>query len=225
MALTIPAGTGIAALAFTLTGDPEPMYCTFGVQPVAGPMSTAHAQRIAAAWQTQGLTKQSNETKLLGCTIRTRQDGGGDTVETYLFATPPAGGMADSAMPPNVAVVAEKRTALAGRRNTGRMFVPGVPSGDDDSAGRLAASRITGWNTVLAAFLSALGAAASGTGPTAQAPVTMVLLHGNLTTTTRIRSGDTTTVTTVRGAAGALPTPVTSLTVDPIVGTQRRRLR
>lgn len=225
MALTIPAGYGIASWGFATAGDPERMYCTMGIHPVSGPFDSTHLNRMETAWRiaTGPLTRQVTPYALVELTARMTADGGGTSVFSKAANSP--GGMADTAMAPNCAVIIEKRTALGGRRGTGRMFVPGVPQGDDDSDGRLASSRITGWNTAFAAFLTALLAAPSGSGAAAEKPLTPYLFHGNTTTTTRTRSGGTTTVTTVEGAAGPAPTEITGFQVDPVIGTQRRRLR
>lgn len=99
--------------------------------------------------------------------------------------------------PPNVAYIVKKTTALAGARNRGRCYMPGMPEADVDENGRLAGAFITGVNGLLATFFAAINADA--------AVDTMTLVH-----TTESGGGDT---------------PITALTVQPVCGTQRPRLR
>jgi len=225
MALSIPAGYGIGSWGFSTAGDPERMYVTMGVHPDSGPFDDAHLRRMSTSWgaATGPSARQGSLYSLVEVTARITQDGGGTSVFTRASAIP--GLIAGPCFPPNCAVIIEKRTALGGRRGVGRMFVPGIVESEDDQDGRLAVSRITAWNAAFASFLTLLKAAPSGSGATAEKPVTPYLFHGNATTTTRVRSGGTLTVTTTEGAAGPPPDEITSFSCDPVLGTQRRRLR
>lgn len=223
--LTIPVGDGVCSWGFRTAGDPETMYCTIGVRPVVGPFDAAHLFRLEECARLGLLPRMSNEYSLVETTVRIQQDGGGSSVFTRTPVSARVGAVVDSAMAPNCAVLIEKRTILGGRRGTGRMFVPGVPQGEDDSAGRLAASRIGNWTSTLGVLLAKFTEAAGSPAGPAEKPLTPLLFHGNATTTTRTRSGGTTTVTVTEGAAGPSPTTITGFTVDALIATQRRRMR
>jgi hypothetical protein len=123
------------------------------------------------------------------------QDGG--EALTGIDASTALGGAGGASVPANVAALIHKRTARGGRRGRGRMYLPWwIQESDVDERGAISSTTIGFMNTALATWLADL--AADG--------CPMVVLHDP-----------------GRTPAGA-PDVVTSLTVDPIVGTQRRRL-
>lgn len=100
-------------------------------------------------------------------------------------------------LPANVAAIIQKQSGLAGRRNRGRMYFPYLDETRVDQSGRLGASYQTDFQTAADAIYTVMT-------PLGSANLeTPVLLHSEAPTT---------------------PTVVTSLTVSPIVATQRRRL-
>jgi hypothetical protein len=99
--------------------------------------------------------------------------------------------------PQNVSFLAKKATAFAGKAFRGRMYLPCVVEGIVDNNGIVGASTITAMNLRLTNLLSNLASALAF-------PAPMVLLHSNPLID---------------------PTTVTSLTMDTMVATQRRRLR
>jgi hypothetical protein len=101
---------------------------------------------------------------------------------------------------PNVAVVLAKNTALAGRQYRGRMFAPpcNIDELDVGQDGVIQSSALSALNTSCALIRSTLEAA--GFGP--------VIFHAPPL------SGPTPT-----------PTDITSITVTPLVGSTRRRIR
>lgn len=102
-----------------------------------------------------------------------------------------------TAPPPNVAVLLRKRTARGGRRGRGRMYLPWwCQETDIDEAGRLTGAAISSRNTAANLFLNTLSGA----------DTPMVILHSQGRTTP------------------GQPNLVTTLTCDPVVATQRRRL-
>lgn len=224
MALNIPAGDAVASLEFMFDNDPEPMYCTIGLRAAVAPLDASHAERLFSAWRQNGLTRQVSSAQLRGAIVRVQQDGGGTVVYEHRPAAPVNGGTVASGFPSNVAVIAEKLTARAGRRGRGRLFVPGIPDTDADNAGVLSSSAVTGWNTVLLGFHQNL-LGQTGGGTLEGADVVPLLFHGPTTTTTRTTGPGTRTVTTTEGAPGPLPDVITGFSVDNMVGTQRRRLR
>lgn len=102
-----------------------------------------------------------------------------------------------SSISSNVAALVRKFTNIPGRKGRGRMFIPwSVPETNVDEIGQITGgTEIADWNTALAAWIA--DATTEGQ--------PLVLLHND------------------NGATA--PSPITSMVLDPVVGTQRRRLR
>jgi hypothetical protein len=118
------------------------------------------------------------------------------TGPTGEFAGTEAGGAGGQATSPNVAALIHKNTAFGGRAGRGRMYIPGLQESDLNEAGNLDSGAVTAWQASLLAFL------VSVTGDN----LDPVVLHGV-------------------GSPLSTPSPITSLTIDSKVATQRRRLR
>lgn len=105
-------------------------------------------------------------------------------------------GYSSSSAPANVSVLVRKVTALGGRRNRGRMYLPTPSSTAVNESGQLVTATLAAYQTSInnwkAAVLAITGVEA------------MVILHN---------------------APGFDPQDITSLTVQQLVATQRRRLR
>lgn len=100
--------------------------------------------------------------------------------------------------PPNVSILVRKNTVIPGRPNKGRLYIPSPPDNKVDAIGNLDTTFVSDAQGIMDGFLAAVEAA--GTTPPGQ----MVILHSN---------------------AGLPATTVTGLSVQPMVATQRRRLR
>lgn len=122
--------------------------------------------------------------------------------------SPASAGRAGDVAPPNFALLVRKRTAFGGRAFRGRFFFPAmVQDGEVDETGRVATARTAALQT---SFFTWHGNLAAGTGqlaPVGAQP--MVLLHNP----------------PASGAPTPAPTVVTSLQVQTLGGTQRRRMR
>lgn len=112
------------------------------------------------------------------------------------------GGTAGLSLPPNTAYLARKQTAFAGRRNVGRMYLPGVPEAAVDGLGNVNGAQITALNTAL------------GTLYTRLVQYNPEIVHS------KQWDPEKEPVAPVP----PLPTPITGLVVDNVVATQRRRL-
>lgn len=123
--------------------------------------------------------------------------------------TPPSnGGRAGEVTPPNFATIVRKRTIFGGRQFRGRMFFPALAQdGEVDETGRIATSRVASLQTTAGSWLSDLLVGTVHT--TGIGPTPMVILHDPPKS----------------GGAPPLPTLVTSLQVQILGGTQRRRMR
>lgn len=134
-----------------------------------------------------------------------------DAFEPLIFETSRAGAPSDAStlLPPNCAILIDKNTNRAGRRNRGRMFVPGAGEDETEASGALTAPSLVRWTEY-----------ADGVFGLADGPTTnlgdAVILHSYVWT------GD---VDPGPPVGFPVPTVITSLTVDPMIGTQRRRMR
>jgi hypothetical protein len=206
MGAYIPPGFAHIAIELSLQGDADPMYCTFGVrasEPVSGGgdwLGTAGLTAIGTAFRDQLTTRLHSTYSVSGVSGRFGSDPDASTTEVPLSLAFTGTG---APLPQNCAVLVRKVTALGGRRNTGRMFIPGASEGSFTETGVFASGLLTGWQTAMDAFKAAVDAA---TGVDA-----MYLLHSS---------------SVVPVPAGfPEPTPVTALKVLPLLATQRRRLR
>jgi len=167
----------------------------FGVEVGGQPDADLLAVAVQSRFQTSLGPRFDSQVLIGPARTVVGQDGAEPTQGATDFTG--GGGASGSTPPSNVAVLARKRTARGGRRGAGRMFLPWWMREDEaNDTGRLTTAAITAGNTALANFLS--GLQADGTD--------MVVLHS---------VGQTTP---------GNPNVVTSLTVDPVVATQRRRL-
>lgn len=192
----IPAGHALLKFRIRLGGDPEMMICTLGVETTAA----SAADRVAVAnsamdsWGDNILPLQSNFYALNGVDAVFGSASGDIPVSSTDAER--FGGNADGAIPQNTAILVKKVTGLGGRRNRGRMYIPGLTQEDVDNAGMLASARLAAWGTAVNNFL--LGIESGSFMDRA------VVFHS---------SGDLT------------PAIVEDLVVDARVATQRRRLR
>jgi hypothetical protein len=210
MATEVPAGFFNAALGMRLTGDPETMYLTFGVK--AGTSSTGP---ISPGSVTTLGTDLAN-------TLKGRLDGDWSFTEMKMQAGPagpntPEGGVgpqyaqplniagtstAFGQLPVNSAHLITKKTGIGGRRNQGRFYFPAVQELGVSDLGILDNGQLSAINTAFGNFLAVLDSSTTFAG--------MYLLHSF-----------------PPGSSGPFlaPTRVTSLICQPVIATQRRRLR
>jgi hypothetical protein len=175
---------------------PRPAFITFGVNPsITDPVAVASKVDVAINAAGSLKSRFDNNVTIGPITARLGTDGAEDLAG--VSAVTAAGGAGQTSVPPNVAVLVHKRTARGGRRGRGRLFLPWwIGTADVDERGAIASATFGFMQTCLNTFLAAL----------VTNDVQMHLLHG---------AGQT--------PIGA-PDAVTSMTLDPTVATQRRRL-
>jgi hypothetical protein len=122
------------------------------------------------------------------------------------------GSIVATAATPGTSFLVRKNTALGGRRNVGRMYIPGVTEIMQTDAGDLVAGTVASFQTALNTFLGALTTDA----------ISMYVLHGPATVWELV-GGQPRRVPTAGFVPG--PTLVSSLTLQTHVAMQRRRLR
>jgi len=192
----IPEGHALLKFRFGLTGDTEEMIVTLGVQTTAA----SNADRVAAA----NSAMDSWGDNILPLQANVYQLRGVDAVfgtaggDIPISSTDAArtGGDPDAPVPQNTAVLVQKLSGLGGRRNRGRFYVPGISVLDIGNTGIINGTPLAAWGTAVNNFL--LGIESGSFMDSA------VIFHSS---------------------APLTPTVVTDLNVDPVVATQRRRLR
>lgn len=192
----IPAGHADVSVQLRLAGLNRPSFITFGMStPFTEP--DLLAEFVAAKVNNTSSLKAilSSSASIADVTVRLSLDGGEPLVGSATVNSPGIGNTASP--PPNVAVLVHKRTARGGRRGRGRIFLPWcVHESNIDAAGILNTDGITFTQTAMNAMLTGLADEGNA----------MVLLHSTGATT----PGD--------------PNEVTSLVVQNLVASQRRRL-
>lgn len=202
----IPPGFAAIAIELRHTLQARSAYLTWGCRIDGGiAVDTVPTATLVAVNQTgTGRFRDQLDTNvsILSCTARIGQDGGPPLV--FVSASSLAGLSSNNTSPPNVALLFRKRSNRGGRRGRGRLFIPWVStSATVDEAGKLSTIGFNNYSTIGSNLLTALAAA----------NVPMVLLH---TPSHDLKSGT--------GSNTGAPDLVTSITLDPLIATQRRRL-
>jgi len=185
--------------SLSVAGDNEPMYTH---------MAYGVSATVTQALVDAGFTQWATVTAWRARFNSTVTFNGGHVLEATTAGlrrwdasiTPSLGtGAGGSPLPNNCAILAKKSTALGGRRNRGRMYIPCPYEASTDGAGVLSPAEVTAWNASLAAIMPG-GTIHTAFGFLGDA----VVLH---------ETGDQT------------PATVTDLGCAPKIATQRRRMR
>jgi hypothetical protein len=201
MPLIIPAGYAHVVHSYSLVGDNERMAYTYGVQldPANDPQNlNGVAQVLHDLTKAKLWDLPSNQYALESTELMT---GGtpANPAATGIHVARSVGTGANAHLPQNCATLIHKRTALGGRRNRGRLnFIPPAESSVANN-GVIDPASVAGYQDRFSAWLQEMRATL--------AVVDMVVLHS--------------------AGISVPPNPsvVTALTVDPVITTQRKRLR
>ena len=195
--VVIPVGYADCAIHWRRTGDLEDMLVTHGV---ATESTATVASDVALAWGfAWAATNIPIPVKLDRVVARVAVEGEAPLVQEASINI--QGTASGNISPQNCATLLRKTTDHGGRRGRGRMYLPYVFENNVDDVGANSSVAISGLNTLCNDLLGALAGTSHG------AATPMVLLH---------RPGNTAT---------PLPYLVTGLFCDPIIATQRDRLR
>lgn len=203
MPLQIPVNFAQAAFEMRFDGDPDPWFCTLGVD-VSGQGANfdSVANELFAAWAEFILPYQSTQLHLHGVTLRVGTEEG--PLMAYSTTAAATGASAGQKLPQNCALLVDKMTASGGHRNRGRMFVPGLLGDSEvDNVGLIGSAQVTTFQTQFSNFLAAVRVGLIAP----EDELVPVILHNTGISPT------------------PLPTPITSLRVQSIISTQRKRLR
>jgi hypothetical protein len=198
----IPDGFAHVLHSLTLAGDPEPMAVTYGV----GLESTSGSNQLPQlAQDLHGLFGSNMMPKLVNKYSLTRtmlRAGQADLAPDFTaeFNGVTVGTGVGNTLPQNCAILVKKATGLAGRRNRGRFYLPGIDESTVNEVGIITAATVTSIQNALNTFLTAVNGNLAVTN--------MVIIHQG--------PGDVPFLP---------PTPVTQLICDPLISTQRTRLR
>jgi hypothetical protein len=195
--MTTHWGWSNVSLFITNSTDPRPAAITFGVNSEgknASDVWTAVTQSLSGA--TSIKSKISSQCAFSRCRVTHGTDGGDDIIFDQAFSQACTGAL--DVMPPNVALLVHKRTARGGRRGRGRFFIPWIlPDTYVAPNGVIDATHLASLNTSFNVWFTELN--------TRGTPMALLPQPSDLSST---------------------PTPInlTSLSCDPLVSTQRRRL-
>lgn len=198
MPIIIPPGYAQVTIPFRHVSVPREAVITFGIQLASGtPASPIIANVVQTAF-TDAWSTFCDSQVTIGPTRLSAGTDGTDNLAVVGTATF-TGAVTSERASANTALLIRKLTARGGRRGRGRVYLPWI----------LAASNVVETGIIPVAGVTAAQTAAnnwlSNTNSLAQIEA-MVLLHA---------SGNTSPGT---------PDPITSLSVDPVLGSQRRRL-
>lgn len=198
MTLVIPDDYAQVIFNISHASDPNPWAITFGVFKGSESDPQELVEEVGNVCRTNFRPNGDTAYRYGPTTLRLNQLG----VES-VYIDPEqeigTGGSADF-LPQNSAILVHKRTARGGRRGRGRFYIPGVQEDHVSDTGLLDEEYLSDLQDNMNALLTGM---TSEPLPT----VGMWLLHGT-------------------GLSAVVdPDEVTLLTVDPVIATQRRRLR
>lgn len=203
MPLVLPDGFAHVVMNFRHPSTPREMSVTFGADLEATGINPEDvANRVAAAFTLSTLQARMDNSITLTTIAVTMGVPAGDPL-IFEKAFNLQGGTAFETPPLNTALLVRKNSLLGGRANRGRFYWPGMlAEADVNEVGIITAASVNAMQVDFDAFKLALENAADPD----EALVSMTILH------------DVTSPTTT-------PTEVSSLTVDGLASTQRRRMR
>jgi hypothetical protein len=192
--MNIPPGFAQVNMLFGGDALPRKAQVVFGVEPDPTKDTVLEvATGVVNAWEAVNSIRSQTDDNVVLEGIRVKF-GPNATGLDGTIGYSKAGSFATAGVTPQVAILVRKNTALGGRSNKGRMFLPGLGEAAVEASGQIITSSLTNWQTAVDIFLAGLGTEL----------VPMVLLHN---------------------ATEQAPTPVTSLSVQSLVASQRRRIR
>lgn len=199
----IPVGFAQVTHFFSGAQVPTGAAVTYGVDPAVGATPFDVAGQAASSWVNQILTNQTASIQLTSTLCKFGPNETGPSAISTVGG--PGSEAAAEGLAPQVAVLVHKNTDLGGRRGRGRMYVPGYQEEWVLNTGVIVAANLITLQGDYTAWFNELVASASIDG--------LVLLHSP-------SAPDVEDPSPV-----PVPTPITSVVVDAVVATQRRRLR
>jgi hypothetical protein len=153
----IPVGAGEATSRITLVGDPEEMAVVWGFVIDVPPFDQGDADAVSNLIATFLTSQMGTGYRYEGSLFRIGQDG-----DPLLFSSTTGNGsgtQSATTVPQNTALLFHKRSPFGGRRNRGRMYVPGLGESAVDNAGVVLAAAVTAANTAADTLITGLNSA------------------------------------------------------------------
>lgn len=203
MPLDIGADMGVAKLKFRCQGDSQEMISTIGFARTGTASASQVATEIATAWllafPTGGF---ANTYAFTGCDVAI---GPPQSAEVGQDNRNVPGGPTFAPLPTNCACLITKMTSQAGKGGRGRMFLPAafLSEGEVDANGFISGPALTQLQASADDFFAHAG------GGTSESVLAWLLFHN----------------TTSANPGGSLADPITSLSVQIQIATQRQRMR
>lgn len=196
MGVVIPAGFGLLSFHTTTELDAEEMIWTVGLDLQAANDESQVPQLASEEWGDHLAALTSTIVTLQRTVLKV---GPTTTGPTFQWLSGLTGDHAGALLPPNCAVLAQKRTLIGGRQGRGRAYIPGLSNiaSTLDSGGNFGSVAQGEIQTALNVIQADMAT------DTTAGPVEMVLLHSD----------------------ALAPTVITSWSVSRKIATQRRRLR
>lgn len=203
-AVVIPDEHLLVAFHHEQASVPDEMICTIGLDCNDAAPLLADLELVADAWADEIVTPLLSVDQSLVRVTFSNADGVLHSIDRS-----DAGTEALAMSPVSNAVIVEKRSSLAGRRNRGRLYLPAVIETEVGSNGVISTTLRDGVNLDFANFLAAVEAIAGAT-------YELVILHSK---------GWDGGVEPADPGNAPVPTLITSFYARSLIGTQRRRLR
>lgn len=174
--MIIPVGYAQINHFFVADAAPRGAQVVYGVDNTGSSLSAAAVASAAHdAFVATCLTLMTNEIQIGSTKAKL---GPNATGLEAVFTDIVNGTRAQPNVTPQVTLLAQKNTALGGRKQRGRMFLPGAAEEDVNAAGLVSTAALGSWNTTLTDFLAALVTNA----------IPMVLLHTDATAPSPVTS-------------------------------------
>lgn len=197
MPLVVQNGYANVFFGYRLVNDPETMYTALGINFDGVPALGIMQARITEFVSAWHLSFKgiTPENYTLGPSHADIGVTDGPNIRFDVNQSSPGEGVT-TAQPSNCAYLFHKSTNLGGRAGRGRMYVPGVAGGGVSGNGVITEGVLLSVQNAIDEFY------------------TLVLLIEDIENAVLFHSGETPD-----------PSPITSLACDPVIATQRRRMR
>lgn len=151
--MIIPVGSAHVIHVFEGDTLPNGAATTYGIRLLGGVFGVDYAAALHDAFADAFMPLLCDGTVLRRTLVK---EGPSATGPTFEYAEDRPGAVTGSPATPQVAFLLRKRTAMGGRMNRGRMFLPGVPEFSVNGAGVVIPSEIAALQTASNALLAAI---------------------------------------------------------------------
>lgn len=148
----IPTGYTELSIEYGIPGDAGPAYTVLGLQPPGATSISTQASDIDTILDTSPGLKQYINTAVTIDRFTLRFTSSPGVTEILVTEAGYAGLQTGDPSPPQVAVLVQKSTGLSGRKNRGRMYLPGPVDAGVESSGLLTTTYLAQLQSAVDAF-------------------------------------------------------------------------